>query len=321
MAGSFGWAFIGTGTLARKVIREITATGRHRVVSAYSRNRAKLESFCEPYGTYPATSVEDAVRRDDVDAVYISVTNESHYRICRECLELGKPVLLEKPFTISAPETESLQNLARGKGLYLSEAMWTWYSEVPYKVVDAVRSGRLGKIKNVYMAYSMNSIGYAPRVSDPLLGGGAVLDIGIYPIAYAYKLFGYPKAIRCKGDVRDGIDYGEEIVFSYDGFDVRMDVSIVGTKGEAMLLEADNGMIANTGFHYAEPALVKTGDSIEILQGKKGYTVEFDSVADEIRQGRTESAFIPPRMTLDCMRILDECRRQMGLVYPFESQS
>jgi len=318
MAGSFGWAFIGTGTLARKVIREITATGRHRVVSAYSRSRAKLEAFCETYGTYPATSVEDAVRRDDVDAVYISVTNESHYRICRECLELGKPVLLEKPFTISARETDALQNLARGKGLYLSEAMWTWYSEVPYKVVDAVRSGRLGKIKNVYMAYSMNSIGYAPRVSDPLLGGGAVLDIGIYPIAYAYKLFGYPKAILCKGDVRDGIDYGEEIVFSYDGFDVRMDVSIVGTKGEAMLLEAENGFIANTGFHYAEPALVKTGDSIEILQGKKGYTVEFDSVADEIRQGRTESAFIPPRMTLDCMRILDECRLQMGLVYPFE---
>ena len=318
MAREFGWAFIGTGTLARKVIREITATGRHRVVSAFSRNREKLQAFCEPYGTYPAASVEDAVCRDDVDAVYISVTNESHYSICRQCLELGKPVLLEKPFTISARETEALQNLAREKGLYLSEAMWTWYSEVPYKVADVVRSGRLGKIKNVYMAYSMNSIGYAPRVSDPLLGGGAVLDIGIYPIAYAYKLFGCPKAIVCNGDVRDGIDYGEEIVFSYDGFDVRMDVSIVGTKGEAMLLEAENGLIANTGFHYAEPALVKIGDSIEILQGRKGYTVEFDSVADEIRQGRTESAFIPPQMTLDCMRILDECRHQMNLVYPFE---
>lgn len=318
MAREFGWAFIGTGTLARKVIREITATGRHRVVSAFSRNREKLQAFCEPYGTYPAASVEDAVCRDDVDAVYISVTNESHYSICRQCLELGKPVLLEKPFTISARETEALQNLAREKGLYLSEAMWTWYSEVPYKVADVVRSGRLGKIKNVYMAYSMNSIGYAPRVSDPLLGGGAVLDIGIYPIAYAYKLFGCPKAIVCNGDVRDGIDYGEEIVFSYDGFDVRMDVSIVGTKGEAMLLEAENGLIANTGFHYAEPALVKIGDSIEILQGRKGYTVEFDSVADEIRQGRTESVFIPPKMTLDCMRILDECRHQMNLVYPFE---
>ena len=321
MAGSFGWAFIGTGTLARKVIREITATGRHRVVSAYSRNREKLQAFCEPYGTYPATSVDDAILHAGVDAVYISVTNESHYSICRQCLEQGKHVLLEKPFTISAPETESLQELAREKGLYLSEAMWTWYSEVPYKVLDIVRSGRLGRIRSVYMAYSMYSIDYAPRVSDPLLGGGAVLDIGIYPIAYAYKLFGYPKAISCKGDVRNGVDYGEEIVFSYDGFDVRMDVSIVGTKGEAMLLEAENGMIANTGFHYAEPALVKTGDSIEILQGKKGYVVEFDNVAGEIRQGRTESAFIPPRMTLDCMRILDECRRQMGLVYPFESQS
>ena len=318
MTGSFGWAFIGTGTLAKKVIREISATGRHRVVSAYSRNREKLEAFCEPYWTYAAKSVEDAVCHDGVDAVYISVTNESHYRICRQCLELGKPVLLEKPFTISASETEALQKLAQKKGLYLSEAMWTWYSDVPYKVLDIVRSGRLGRISSVYMSYSMNSIGYAPRVSDPLLGGGAVLDIGIYPIAYAYKLFGYPKAISCKGDVRDGIDYGEQIVFSYDGFDVSMDVSIVGTKGEAMLIEAQNGMIANTGFHYAEPALVKVGDTIEILQGRKGYTIEFDNVADEIRRGLTASAFIPPQMTLDCMCILDECRRQMGLVYPFE---
>ena len=320
MDTAFRWAFIGTGTLARKVIREITPTGRHAVVSAYSRNREKLEAFCAPYGTYAASSVEDAVCRDGVDAVYISVTNESHYGICRRCLELGKHVLLEKPFTISASQTAELQKFAKEKGLYLSEAMWTWYSEVPIKVCDIVRSGKLGKIRSVYMAYSMNSIGYAPRVSDPLLGGGAVLDIGIYPIAYAYRLFGFPKAVKCTGDVRDGIDYGEEIVLSYDGFDVRMDVSIVGTKGEAMLIEAEKGMIANTGFHYAEPALVKIGDSIDILQGKKGYIVEFDNVADEIRSGKTESAFIPPKMTYDCMRILDECRRQMNLVYPFEEK-
>ncbi|MBQ3318388.1 MAG: Gfo/Idh/MocA family oxidoreductase [Spirochaetales bacterium] len=186
MAEAFRWAFIGTGTLARKVIKEITASGRHAVVSAYSRNRQRLEDFCSPYGTCAATSVEDAVKRPDVDAVYISVTNESHYEICRKCLELGKPVLLEKPFTIKAEETERLQALAKGKGLYLSEAMWTWYSDVPNKVLELVRSGRLGKVKDVYMSYSRYSIDYAPRVSDPLLGGGALLDIGIYPITYSY---------------------------------------------------------------------------------------------------------------------------------------
>ncbi|MBR0521473.1 MAG: Gfo/Idh/MocA family oxidoreductase, partial [Spirochaetales bacterium] len=79
MAEAFRWAFIGTGTLARKVIKEITASGRHAVVSAYSRNRQRLEDFCSPYGTCAATSVDDAVSRPDVDAVYISVTNESHY--------------------------------------------------------------------------------------------------------------------------------------------------------------------------------------------------------------------------------------------------
>ena len=116
MAEAFRWAFIGTGTLAKKIIKAITESGRHIVVSAYSRNRNNLVRFCEPYGTYTAKSVEDAVTRPDVDAVYISVTNESHYGICRRCLELGKHVLLEKPFTISASQTAELQKFAKEVG-------------------------------------------------------------------------------------------------------------------------------------------------------------------------------------------------------------
>ena len=318
MAEAFKWAFIGTGTLAKKVIKEISATGRHSVVSAYSRNRERLEAFCAPYGTYAATSVKDAVLGREVDGVYISVTNESHYEICRKVLELGKPVLLEKPFTIKASETEELQTLARSKGLYLSEAMWTWYSDVPNKVLELVKAGRLGKIKDVFMSYSRYSIDYAPRVSDPLLGGGALLDIGIYPITYCYRLFGFPKGVHCSGDIVKGADYSDDIVLDYDGFKVKMDVSIVGTKGEVMVIEGSNGMLMNVDYHYGLPAAIKIGSDIEVIEGEKGYTKEFDAVASEIREGLSESRFIPMSSTLDCMRILDECRSQMNLVYPFE---
>ena len=318
MAEAFRWAFIGTGTLAKKVIKEISSTGRHSVVSAYSRNRERLEAFCAPYGTYAATSVEDAVLSREVDGVYISVTNESHYEICRKVLELGKPVLLEKPFTIKASETEELQALARSKGLYLSEAMWTWYSDVPNKVLELVKAGRLGKIKDVFMSYSRYSIDYAPRVSDPLLGGGALLDIGIYPITYCYRLFGFPKGIHCLGDIVKGADYSDDIVLDYDGFKVKMDVSIVGTKGEVMVIEGSEGMLMNVDYHYGLPAAIKVGSDIEVIQGDKGYNKEFDAVASEIREGLSESRFIPMSSTLDCMRILDECRSQMNLVYPFE---
>ena len=318
MAEAFKWAFIGTGTLAKKVIKEISATGRHSVVSAYSRNRERLEAFCAPYGSYASTSVEDAVLGREVDGVYISVTNESHYEICRKVLELGKPVLLEKPFTVKASETEELQALARSKGLYLSEAMWTWYSDVPNKVLNLVKAGRLGKIKDVYLSYSRYSIDYAPRVSDPLLGGGALLDIGIYPITYCYRLFGFPKGIHCSGDIVKGADYSDDIVLDYDGFKVKMDVSIVGTKGEVMVIEGSNGILMNVDYHYGLPAAFKIGSDIEVIEGEKGYTKEFDAVASEIREGLSESRFIPMSSTLDCMRILDECRRQMNLVYPFE---
>ena len=320
MTESFRWAFIGTGTLAKKVAREITATGRHVIATAYSRNREKLLAYCEPYGTYAATSIRDAIDRPDVDAVYISVTNESHFEVCRQALELGKSVHLEKQFTMKASETEALQKLAKDRNLYLAEAMWTWFADVPNAVKAFVRSGKLGKIRDVYMSYCAYSIGYAPRVSDPLLGGGALLDIGIYPVTYAYRLFGYPKKVVCKGELENGIDYCEHIIFSYDGFDVNMDVSIVDTKGEALIIEGENGFLANPGYHYGESGVAKTKDGIEIFKGQRSYAKEFDTVADEIRSGRTESAFIPAKATLDCMRILDECRAQMNLVYPFEKQ-
>ena len=314
----FRWAFIGTGTLAKKVAREITATGRHVIATAYSRNRDRLVSYCEPYGIYPATSIKDAIDRPDVDAVYISVTNESHFEVCKKALELGKPVLLEKPFTMNAEDTATLQKLAKSKNLYLAEAMWTWFADVPNAVKDFVQSGKLGRIRDVYMSYCAYSIGYAPRVSDPLLGGGALLDIGIYPITYAYRLFGYPESIECKGDLQNGIDYGEHIVLGYDGFDVNMDVSIVDTKGEAMVIEGEDGFLANPGYHYGESGVAKTKNGIEIFKGQRSYAKEFDTVSDEIRQGKTESSFVPAKATLDCMRILDECRAQMKLVYPFE---
>ena len=316
--GVFRWAFIGTGTLAKKVAREITATGRHVIATAYSRNRERLTSYCEPYGIYPALSIRDAANRSDIDAVYISVTNESHFEVCRQALELGKPVLLEKPFTMNATDTETLQKLAASKHLYLAEAMWTWFADVPNAVKDFVQSGKLGRIKDVYMSYCAYSVGYAPRVSDPLLGGGALLDIGIYPITYAYRLFGFPKSIVCNGDIENGIDIGEHVELGYDGFDVKMDVSIVDPKGETLVIEGEKGFLANPGFHYGESGVAKTDEGIEIFKGQRSYAKEFDSVAEEIRSGRTESAFIPPQATLDCMRILDECRHQMNLVYPFE---
>ena len=196
--------------------------------------------------------------------------------------------------------------------------MWTWFADVPNAVKDFVLSGKLGRIKDVYMSYCAYSVGYAPRVSDPLLGGGALLDIGIYPITYAYRLFGFPRSIVCNGDIENGIDIGEQIVLGYDGFDVKMDVSIVDPKGETMVIEGEKGFLANPGFHYGESGVAKTDEGVEIFKGQRSYAKEFDSVAEEIRSGRTESAFIPPQATLDCMRILDECRHQMNLVYPFE---
>lgn len=318
MAKEFGWAFIGTGTLAKTVIRDITYSGRHKVVSAYSRNREKLEAFCAPYGTKPCSSIEECINEPGVDAVYIVITNESHYAITKKCLEMGKHVLLEKPFTINAKETEELIALAKEKKLYLAEAMWTWFNESSYKVKDLVKSGLLGDITKVRMSFAENSINYAPRVSDPALGGGAVLDVGIYAMTYAYRLFGKPVAMKVEGVLENGVDVKENITYSYKGFDVEMFISIVDSIGAYVYIEGTKGCIMVPRFYACCDSMFKVGDQIGYIKAGEGYVEEFDMVAEEIKAGLTESNFVPFSATLDNMKALDEARRQLKLVYPFE---
>lgn len=318
MAKEFGWAFIGTGTLAKTVIRDISYTGRHKVITAYSRNREKLEAFCAPYGTKPCGSVEECINAPGIEAVYIVITNESHYAIAKKCLENGKHVLLEKPFTINVQETEALIALAKEKKLYLAEAMWTWFNDSSYKIRDLVQSGVLGDIKKVKMSFAENSIGYAPRVSDPLLGGGAVLDIGIYTMTYAYRLFGQPEAMKFEGILQNGIDIKENITYSYKDFDVEMFVSIVDSQGAYVFIEGTKGSVMLPRFYACCDSMYRIGDEIGYVPAGKGYVEEFDKVAEEIRSGLTESAYVPFAATIDNMKALDEARRQMGLVYPFE---
>ncbi|MBQ0071596.1 MAG: Gfo/Idh/MocA family oxidoreductase, partial [Spirochaetales bacterium] len=289
MAKTFGWAFIGTGTLARGIVGSIMEGGRHKVVSAYSRNRERLVSFTSKCGAYPALSVEDAILQDGVDCVHISVTNESHYSVAMECLEKGKHVLLEKPFTITADETIALIQKAKEKGVYLAEAMWTWFGDVSYSVKKIFDEGRLGELKSVEMAFAEYSIGYAPRVSDPLLGGGAVLDIGIYPITYAYRVFGMPEKILCSGTVEGGIDTKEDITFVYKDFSVHMFVSIVDRKGNYLVAEGEKGTLTIPKFSTCNPGILKIGDEIIFLPGGRGYVDEFDRVADEIEECLLES--------------------------------
>lgn len=317
----FHWAFIGAGTLAKNVAKEITASGRHKIVSVYTRNPEKCAAFAQQYQAFAAASAEEAINHPGVDGVYVVTPHTSHAQYAMLAMDLGKPVLCEKPITTDAKIAAEMIRRSREKGVYFTEAMWTWFSPIANQVKKWLDDGEYGDIEHLSMTYHLSSIHYAPRVADPNVGGGALLDIGIYPLTYIYRLFGKPLSVRCVGTLRDGIDTDEEIELTYPGGKVyRASVSILDFKGmEALRISGTKAKTRLFFYHSTNKVkLVRKSGKKEKLKAYGGMLNEFDLVASEIREGLTESRFVPHQATLDVMEIMDECRRQMGLVYPFE---
>lgn len=321
---SFGWCFLGTGTLAQKVAKEITASGRHRIVSSFSRTIEKNIAFSQKNGASACKTAEEAILSEGVDGVYVVTPHPSHYPLAKKALLLGKPVLCEKPFTMTEKQAADLFQIARERNLYVAEAMWTWFAPVANRMKEWVDRGKFGTISYVLANYHMNGKGYAPRVTDPAQGGGALLDIGVYPIHYLIRLFGLPLQVHCSGRISGGIDLGEEIDLTFqNGMTCRASASIDDWKGlERFIIRGSTAKSSVFLFHMANSAKLKKGwKTLETVKGYGGMLNEFDLTAKEIREGRTTSRFVPPEATLQTMHVLDECRRQMGLIYSFEGDA
>lgn len=319
----FNWCLIGTGTLANKVAKVVLPSGRHKFTAVYTRDFQKGLAFAEKYGGTAYDCPEAAITAPDVDGVYIVTPHTSHYEYAKLALSLGKPVLCEKPITVTASEAAELFAMAEEKGVYLAEAMWTWFSPVARQVKRWVDAGELGNLHRVEARYHLDSRGYAPRCSDPNVAGGALLDVGIYPITYLYRLFGKPVQIQCAGRLKGGIDLSEDVILTFqNGLTGTASVSMCDFKGlEQIDLAGDKGRVKYYFFHMAnQAALIRRGGKLELFRADGSYLNELDKVAGEIRGGLTQSELVPPNATLDVMEILDECRRQLGLVYPFENR-
>ena len=318
---NFRWAYIGSGNIAESTARDILH-GAHSIASVYGRNEEKVRAFAQKYGAQSFTDFESAVSRADVDGVYIATPHTSHVDYAVRAMRLGKPVLCEKPVGVSVQDVDTLINTAKEENIYFCEAMWTWFSDVALTVKNWVQSGEIGSVKEVVINYAFPGVLMPKnsRVLMPETAGGALLDIGIYPITYCYNLFGYPKDIRCRGRLKNGIDISETVTLQYDGFDCTLHMSLCTLK-ENCIIKGTKGTVSLPAFfHMASKAVLKHENGRQVVKGKTDYLTEFTRAAQEIRVGRKESAYIPFAATRNCMLILDECRRQLGLVYPFEKQ-
>lgn len=317
--GKFRWAYIGSGSIAYSTAKSIVK-GDHEITAVYSRTYKKAVDFAEKFGAKVYESFEALLSEGNFDGVYIATPHTSHVEYAVAALKAHKPVLCEKPVGVSVKDVELLIETAKKNDTYFAEAMWTWFSDTALTVKKWVNDGRIGKVEKVeiYHCFPGMSMKKDSRVRDPMTAGGALLDIGIYPITYCYNLFGYPDKITCEGTLEDGIDTKEKVTLTYGELNCELYMSLYYLK-EKCVIKGEKGTIRLPGvFHAAPMAILLKKFSVEPGFGKTTYLNEFDRCAKEIREGRKESAYIPFEATLSTMKIMDECRKQMGLKYPFE---
>lgn len=321
----FGWCFIGCGGIAGTVANTILK-GDHKIAAVYGRNFEKAKAFAEKYGAAAYRTPEEALHDPRVEGVYIATPNDSHGFYAKLCIEHGKPVLCEKPFALNRKEAEEVLRLAEEKGVYVAEAMWTWHNSISLQVRDWIKQGLIGQIQSVDSRYSFPMLrkgDTTSRLVNPAAGGGALPDIGIYPIRYTYELFGMPESVQAQGELYNGVDVGGNVTMNYPGFSARHYVSFKKFKGEEMVIQGTEGKIVIPFFHMAVKATLKGKVRQTVKNGGKmnfnaAYLPEFDDTAADIRGGKTESSIAPHRATLDTMELLDACRKQMGVVFPCE---
>ena len=314
----FKWGYIGSGSIAKATARSITK-GNHQITAVYSRTREKAEAFAEKYGAKVYSSPDEMLEKADIDGVYIATPHTSHLEYSVKALQAGKSVLCEKPVGVSTEEVELILKASRDNNAYFCEAMWTWFSDVALQVKKWVSEKQTGEIKSVHIDYAFPGIMMSKnsRLLKPETAGGALLDIGIYPVTYCYNLFDVPEKIKCTGTLKNGIDVEETIILGYGGFECELEISLMKLK-EGCKITGTEGEISVPLFHMGRTATLKTKTKKETFTGKTDYLTEFSRAAKEIKRGMTESAYVPHKATVECMKILDECRRQLKLVYPFE---
>lgn len=316
----FRWAYIGCGSIADKTARSILK-GEHEIVSVYSRSFEKATAFATKFGAVATKTAEEAINLEGVDGVYIATPHTSHVEYALMALKAKKPVLCEKPVGICEEDVRLLISAAKENNTYFAEAMWSWFSDVSLTVKKWVQSGKIGKVQKVKIihAYTGMKKKSDSRVRNPETAGGALLDIGIYPITYCYNIFGTPDKIKCEGEIDKGIDIKEKVTLYYGNLKCENYISFEYFK-ESFEIAGTEGKITLPLFHVAPVAVLKSKKGNKLFFGKTTYLNEFDRVAEEIRKGKKQSDYIPFESTLQCMKIMDECRRQMNFRYPFEKE-
>lgn len=327
MAERIRWGIAGTGVIADAFAQDLRLLDDAELVAIGSRSQESADRFASAHDVPHRHVGYDALAADpDVDAVYVAVPHTGHEEVTLTAIAGGKAVLCEKPFAVNAAQTERMIAAARAAGVFLMEAMWVRFLPHQVGLRELIAEGRIGEIRSVIVDRGeVLSADPAHRVLDPALGGGALLDLGIYPVSFASMLLGTPDRVAAfASPAVTGVDAQTSAVFGYPNgahalistaLDARTanTASITGTKGRIDIVDWADGRLP-----VKLSLLDGTTQSLEFPREGKGLRLQAAEVGRRLRAGEKESPVMPLDETLSIMRTLDLIRQQIGLRYPGE---
>lgn len=334
------WGVVSTGNIANSVTTDLALLADAQLFAVSSRTAENAETFAQKFGFQKSYADRDGIagyqqmfQDEQIDVVYIGTPHGQHFDVAKAALEAGKHVLCEKAFTINAREAELLIELARERGLFLMEAMWARFVPGIQRALQITADGELGTIRWVRADLGFPApMDRNSRIWAPIDGGGALLDLTVYPLLWAWGMFGAPNSVTAKGSLTDwGVDEQNALTLSYQGGGQAQLMSslvaqcpgIATVAGSLGYLESIGSMNNPSGLRVRagwNGAGWDTDRIEEFALAGRGYSYELREVTRCIQAELQQSPTMPWQDSLDIMRFFDGVRAQLGVVYPHDLQ-
>jgi predicted dehydrogenase len=319
------WGIIGLGNIAHQFAKDLMLVEDAELVAVASRDSNKSQEFAQHYNCQKAySSYEDIINDSEIDILYIATPHSSHASLTIKALQNNKHVLCEKPIALNY--SDALQMIAASKAntKFFMEAFWTRFNPSFREAFSTIKKGAIGEVKyiNADFAFNAEKLGGAGnRITDMNLGGGSLLDIGVYPLFLCYVVLGIPSEILAVSHFHPtGADLQTSIILQYENAQAILHSSFVSTHTVKASINGTKGRInLNTPWHQAQSYTLTIDNQEEeiLLPTKgKGFTYEIEECQQCIKENKIESALWSHQNSLDLIRIVDEVRNKIGLKYP-----
>lgn len=318
------WGIIGPGRIASKVVGDFKHVPNAIPLAVASRSAERALDFASRHGLPRAYgSYEQLIDDAEIDVLYIATPNSQHHAVALAAIEAGKAILVEKSFTATTAGAQEVIDAARAKGVFAMEAMWTRFQPAIVTARRLIMEGAIGEVRQIQADLGVDRP-YDPqdRLYNPDLGGGAMLDLGVYVVSFAQYFLGVPDRVEVVGSLAPtGVDAEAALLLGYDdGRAATLLISLRNpTPGGARIHGTKGWIDVPPRFHHPHRILLqRTGADAEIIirpPSGGGYSHELIEVTSCLLAGRTESAIMPLDDTLAVQRILNQACESLGVAH------